>query len=202
MIFQDKEYKPKIWNGEQQTDEWFDLHSVRFTSTNATAIKASGKGLTTACKSIIDYERGIKPEHYTNEHIERGIREEPIIRMLYEIETDNIVDEVGFVYIPELPVGDSPDGLVGDDGCVEIKSFSYWKMYDYEKTGKHSYNNQIQWHLWVLDRNWCDFIVYCSELDRLRIKRIYQDNKMFTKFEKGVIKGIEILKEMRAFNKE
>lgn len=62
--------------------------------------------------------------------------------------------------------GSSPDGLIGDDGCSEYKC-----LVDPTRIGKvllnadlEEFEDQIQAHLWVTGRSWCDFCVYLPQM--------------------------------------
>ena len=59
--------------------------------------------------------------HFVNEHTERGHEDEPKARAAYAFENDIVVEEVGFITNSNLNAGYSPDGIVGNDGLIEIK---------------------------------------------------------------------------------
>ena len=111
----------KIHKINQGTPEWHDLRKGRMTASHAQEIANAGKGLNTYMLTLIArYYSNAEPDHYTNEHIERGNELEPEARGMYELELDCSVNEVGFVEIDQY-VGCSPDGLIGEDGGIEIK---------------------------------------------------------------------------------
>jgi hypothetical protein len=58
---------------------------------------------------------------YVNEHMKRGTELESDARELYEALTGTTVQEVGFCLHDTVNAGCSPDGLVGEDGGLEIK---------------------------------------------------------------------------------
>jgi hypothetical protein len=60
-------------------------------------------------------------ETFSGAHMQRGQAQEPDARMRYEVASGNIVEEVGFMRHAEIAAGCSPDGLIDDDGGVEIK---------------------------------------------------------------------------------
>jgi hypothetical protein len=134
----------------------------------------------------------------------RGNELEPFARELYEFENMVVVKNGGF--FEDGKRGDSPDGLVGDEGVIEIKSVQYnahW--YILEKGGYDTkYKWQIQNHLWITGRKWCDFVSYCPEFPpdkKLYIFRIEKNNEMIVQmeerikqFEELVEKNIEYLK--------
>jgi hypothetical protein len=95
--------------------------------------------------------------------MERGHEQEPIARMMYEYENFVIVTNGGF--FDWITYGDSPDGLVGDDGIVEIKSVIAPTHYATLRRGSFdpSYRWQLVGHLDCTGRQWVDFVSYCSD---------------------------------------
>jgi hypothetical protein len=92
------------------------------------------------------------------------------------------VVEVGLCLHDEFECGASPDGLVGDDGGLEIKCplphthVSYLRAGDV--TGK--YIPQIQGCLWITGREWWDFMSYHPAMEDL-IVRVYRDEGVYQK---------------------
>jgi predicted phage-related endonuclease len=111
----------KLHNIKQGTDEWLKLRLGKLTASSAQAIASNGKGLETLVyEKVAELLTHKLPEQFENEHIKRGNELEPLARNSYELETGNVVKEVGFVELDQY-TGASPDGLVGDDGLVEFK---------------------------------------------------------------------------------
>ena len=97
----------------------------------------------------------------------RGTEQEPIARAAYEAHSGVFVDQVGFVLHPTIKwLGASPDGLVGDDGLVEIKNPNTATHLQYRKAGKvpTKYKNQMMLQLACTQRKWCDFVSFDSRL--------------------------------------
>lgn len=97
----------------------------------------------------------------------RGTEQEPIARAAYEAHTGVFVDQVGFVPHPTIQwLGASPDGLVGEDGLVEIKNPNTATHLQYRKAGKvpAKYKNQMMLQLACTGRKWCDFVSFDSRL--------------------------------------
>ncbi len=116
-----------------------------------------------------------KPEEtYKNEAMQRGIELEAEARGLYEFITGNIVKKVGLCV--EDRCGASPDGLVGEDGSIEIKcpSLAVHVSYLIEDKLPTDYFQQVQGQLFVTKRDWVDFISYFPEMQPL-IKRVTPD---------------------------
>jgi len=190
--------KMKVHNFEQGSEEWHKLREGKFGSTDAQAVQANGKGLETKCyEKVGELIAGKVIDDWTNEHIERGKEHESIARSLYQIETDNWVDEVGYVELNKR-VGCSPDGIVGDDGLVEIKcpSDKNFIRYVFEKKVPKKYFWQMQYQMWVTDRKWCDFVNFNKHLDKISIIRIERDEEAIEKIVEGVKAGIEKVEEI------
>lgn len=119
---------------------------------------------------------------YANAAMERGNRDEPWARHEYEKATGNKVDEVGFIRLDtaEFTVGYSPDGLVGDDGLIEIKSRSPRIQMRTILTDEVPAANmaQIMCGLYVTGREWLDYVSYSNGMP-LYIKRVSPDNDWF-----------------------
>lgn len=160
----------KFIDVEQNTDEWFDLRAGKLTSSKIGCIMANhGKAFGEPAKK---YAVNIAIEQitgktiassYSNEHMERGHEQEPIARMLYERETFSPVSNGGF--FESDFIGCSPDGLVNNDGVIEIKSviapvhFANIKRNTVDPT----YKWQCVANLLFTGREWMDFISFCSD---------------------------------------
>lgn len=92
----------------------------------------------------------------------RGIQLEDEARAWYEMRRAVDVQQVGFCKHETLEVGGSPDGLVGDDGLVEIKCRSaknhLRSVLEYQDIAT---STQVQGLMWVTGREWCDVVAYC-----------------------------------------
>jgi len=115
---------------------------------------------------------------YVNEHMKRGTELEPDARELYEALTGHTVQEVGFCLHDTVNAGCSPDGLVGDDGGLEIKCPAPATHVEWVKAGvmpsKHL--QQIMGCLWVTGRSWWDFMSYHQTMKPL-IVRVERDEE-------------------------
>lgn len=123
----------------------------------------------------------VEPVH-ANAAMERGNRDEPWARHEYEKATGNNVTEVGFIRLDtaEFTVGYSPDGLVGDDGLIEIKSRAPRIQMRTILTDEVPAANmaQIMCGLYVTGREWLDYVSYSNGMP-LYIKRVSPDNDWF-----------------------
>lgn len=100
---------------------------------------------------------------FKNEDMERGHAQEPVARMLYE--DMNFVDVTNGGFFDWGDWGDSPDGLVNDDGVVEIKSVIATTHEATIKRGRYdpAYKWQVVGHLDGTGRDWVDFVSYCAD---------------------------------------
>ncbi|EMW2199053.1 YqaJ viral recombinase family protein [Enterobacter hormaechei] len=160
-----------IWHDvEQNGEEWDTLRLGKATASNFGLIMANdGKAFGEPAKRYalqlaLEQIKGCKSEFgFSNDHMERGHEQEPIARMLYEEMNFVDVDNGGF--FDHETYGDSPDGLVGQDGLVEIKSVIAATHYSTLNRGSFdpAYRWQLVGHLDCSGRDWVDFISYCSD---------------------------------------
>jgi YqaJ-like viral recombinase domain len=129
------------------------------------ALKVRTKYLSAVAREVVS---GKPMENYSNEHMERGKREEDEIRAKYAFDHDVDVVRVGFIKMnPQLcATGCSPDGLIGDDGMVEIKSAEPHILIEYLKgrTPAIEHMAQLQGGLWITGRKWVDIVIGCPGL--------------------------------------
>lgn len=115
---------------------------------------------------------------YVNEHMKRGTQLEPDARELYEALTGQSVEEVGFCLHDTVNAGCSPDGLVGEEGGLEIKCAAPATHVEWVKAGalpaKHL--QQIMGCLWITGRKWWDFMSYHPTMKPL-IVRVERDEE-------------------------
>lgn len=188
----------------QNSEEWFNLRVGKATSSNFAKIMANeGKAFGIpaqeyAQKIALEIVTGLKDEtaSYSNQYMARGHDLEPIACELYEME--NFVDVTNGGFNDHGWLGDSPDGNVGDDGCIEIKCVvpnTQWKRY--KKGGIDSaYKWQIHAHIWLGHKLWCDFISYCPEFPedkQLYVHRVHRDNDMIDRLESRVLEFKELI---------
>ena len=190
----------KIHNFEQRTEDWYNIRKGKMTASNADTIIANGKGLETYIYNLMaEYYSSAEKENYINADMQRGIDLEPEARLEFEFYTDLDVQEVGFIEYNEF-IGVSPDGLIGDDGLIEIKCPNdsvYFKLLLSDNI-KPEYIAQMQMQLYVTDRQYCYFVSYNPNFEKsLYIKKINRNEEMIEKLKKGLDKGTELIKEIK-----
>lgn len=111
----------------------------------------------------------------------RGVEDEPVARDVYA-QHYAPVSTVGFMVRDDwgFPIGYSPDGLVSDDGLLEIKSRRQKTQLGTVLDGSIPAENmaQLQCGLLVSGRAWIDYVSYCGGM-RLWRKRILPDPRWF-----------------------
>ena len=184
---------------EQNTDEWMELRRGKFTASSFSDLflKPTTAGYRNAIFKVV-YERltGEQPESFTNDWMQRGHELEPFAVQQYELETFNTVLPGGFFELNDY-VGASPDGLIGEDGLLEIKCPAYSTMIQYLMDQKlpTQYKWQVQGQLYVTGRKWTDFFAYHPKLKPIII-RIDRDEVMISELEQKLfdcIKEVETI---------
>lgn len=200
----------------QRSEEWFKIRAGKITASRICDIMPSRNGYPAGRQKYISQliaERltGEIQESYTNEAIQHGIETEAKARQYYEDETSNPVTEVDFIDAPDGSMsGASPDGLVGDDGMIEIKCPNTSTHIDTllgEPIPK-KYLYQMQWQLYCAGREWVDFVSFDDRLKEapIFIKRVKKDESMILKIKYEVdlaLKEIdEHIKKIKGFKNE
>ena len=190
---------------EQRTDEWYRIRDLKFTASHASTILAEGAGLKTLIKEILADHYSSKTyeefsDKYTNNNIERGNEFEDKARTIYEMEVCLPVKQVGFVEMSDH-VGCSPDGMVGDEGLVEIKNHNDKYYVNLLLTNKieKKYYNQMQMQLYVTDRKWCDYFAFNPNFPEkpFVLIRVYPDEITFGKLRNALERATNDLLEQK-----
>jgi exodeoxyribonuclease (lambda-induced) len=183
----------KIYDMEQGSDAWHEVRKLKFTASNATTIMAMGQGVKTLIKQMLaEYYSSANYPDYTakfeNVHIRRGHEFEDKARQVYALETGYNVETVGFVETDDYE-GCSPDGLVNDDGLLEIKNLSDNAFLELMLTDKieKKHLDQMQMQLYETGRRWCDYFAFNPNFEPCYYsKRIYPDIEVFEKLTEGL----------------
>ena len=185
---------------EQGSPEWFAMRAGKVTASKAADVMSA---ITTAgyrnylADLVVERLTGGKTESFTNAAMQWGVDQEPFARAEYEVKTGNFVDQVAFVDHPTIVnFGCSPDGLVGDDGLIEIKCPNTATHIDYVMQDKvpTKYIPQIQCQLAVTGRKWCDFVSFDPRLPdglQILIVRLERDDEYIEKLEARVVKFLD-----------
>jgi putative phage-type endonuclease len=157
----------------QGTEAWFARRAGKVTASRVADVIATTKSGPSASRQnylaqlVAERLTGVVEASYTNQAMAHGIDTEPLARAAYEIKTNCMVDQIDFVDHPDIAMsGASPDGLVGDDGLVEIKAPNTATHIDYLLSGvvPSKYKPQMIWQIACTGRKWCDFVSYDPRL--------------------------------------
>lgn len=193
-------YYPKI---EQGTPEWHALRNRPTASRFSDLVTPAGKPSSSAGAYVAEllaaYYGNPRP-FFATQAMENGTEREPEARELYEIITGNTVMQVGFVIGRDEPFspGCSPDGLVDDDGGIEIKCPEAWTHISTLIEGKMPAKHiaQTQGFLFVTGREWCDFVSYCPLLPaehQMFIERQYRDARYIAALDAATAQAQELM---------
>ena len=183
---------------EQGTEAWAAARRGKVTASRvADVIKKTKSGYSTSRKNyaaqlLCERLTGRTAEGFSNAAMQWGTENEPEARVAYEFMKNVTVDLVGFIDHPSIAMsGASPDGLVGEDGLVEIKCCNTATHLEVLLSGEidPDYITQIQWQLACSGRKWCDYVGFDPRLPahlQLFIKRIERDQRTIIELETEV----------------
>lgn len=163
---------------EQRTPEWFAQRLGLVTASRIADVMAKTKSGPAASRAnylaqlVTERLTGQLTEGFQSPAMAWGTEQEPHAIAAYSARTGVLVDEVGFIRHPTLEAGASPDGLVGEDGLIEVKSPNTATMLEYieDRAIPTRYRLQIQWQLAVTGRDWADFVAFDPRLpDHLQL---------------------------------
>lgn len=193
---------------EQRTDEWFQARCGKFSASEIINLKEGKNGYVTAARKNLIASKvcqrltGVVEQGFTSPAMQHGIDTEDEARDAYFIVKELPIEETGFVVHPSIDfAGASPDGLVGDDGLVEIKCPNTATHLEYllNDVVPENYLWQMQWQMACTGRNWCDFVSYDPRLPEeyaLFIKRVERDDTLLTHITSLVVSANDEVNEM------
>ena len=185
---------------EQGSDAWFNIRIGKVTASRVADVLAKTKtGYSTTrdnymAQLVCERLTGQKGESFTNAAMQHGTETEPLARAAYEALRDVLVDEVGFVSHPTIEMsGASPDGLVGEDGLIEIKCPNTATHIEtlLSETVPNKYYTQMQFQLSCTGRKWCDFVSFDNRLPselQMFVKRVPRDDVYIRLIEDEIVK--------------
>jgi putative phage-type endonuclease len=190
---------------QQGTDEWRLARCGWVGASNIAAVMSKGRsGAESATRNnykaqvVAEILSGLPLDSFNSSAMQWGTENEPFARAAYEVKTGLLVDQVGFVPHPDIfRTGASPDGLIGNDGLIEIKCPNTATHISYAVTGKipSEYQYQMLWQMEVTGRKWCDFASFdprMPESMQLYVQRFERDDARIAEIKAAVI---EFLKE-------
>lgn len=182
---------------EQGTDEWLEARRGIVTASEVHKLLTS-RGAVATNQTAREYIAELAAERitghvedvYVSREMELGTMNEPYARDGYAEYKGVQVDEVGFMVreYDGYKLGFSPDGLVSDEGLIEIKSRKpRIQINTILRDGVPNGNMaQIQMGLLVSGRKWCDYVSYSGGLP-LWICRVLPDQH----WQKNILEAVE-----------
>jgi putative phage-type endonuclease len=183
----------------QGSPEWKALRCGKVTASRVADVVARTKTGYSASRAnylaelIAERLTGTPAPSFTSAAMQHGTETEPEARDAYCYYHDVTVEQVAFVPHPKIDqAGASPDGLVGEDGLVEIKC---------PNTATHletllgqavpaKYADQMQFQMACTGRKWCDFVSYDPRMPehmRLFVRRVPRDDARISHLEGEIV---------------
>jgi putative phage-type endonuclease len=188
-----------IYACEQRSEAWSALRVGKVTGSRTAEVCAEIKKGEAASRRnyraeiIAETLTGQPADTYISKEMQWGIDTEPFARAAYELECDATVDSgIGFAVHPRIKrFGASPDGLVGNDGLVELKCPNTATHIDYILSGivPAEYKAQMLSEMACSERQWCDFVSFDPRLPRrlqLFVRRFARDDARILEIETKV----------------
>ena len=200
-------YAEKVAAAPQGTPEWLRQRTGWVTASRFADVmdfrkdgKPGARREAYLYETVISRLTGNAPERFVTDAMQWGTEHEPAARMAYETATGRIVETVGFARHPTIKMcGGSVDGLVDDDGMVEIKCPNTKTHLVTVMSQVCEHLPQIQGYLWITGREYCDFVSFDPRLPdglSLYIQRIQRDDDYIGKLSAAVIAFIDETLEM------
>lgn len=189
---------------DQGSEEWLTARRGKITGSRFKDARDKLKGgqPSKACLGYaMDVARerigGSAPSKFQNAAMRTGTEQEPFARAMYEARTGHMVDEAGFYLSDDAVFGLSPDGLIDDDGVLEIKTMvSSDTLFTAVADGDLSaYMDQCLGYLWLLGRQWVDLVLWAPDLDLMAIHRIHRDEDAIEKLESDLMEFARMVKK-------
>jgi len=189
-------------NLKQNSEEWKDGRRGRITASRFGDViaKPSSKRHQIYLQQLRLDIKGVPRFERDTPWFDHGKEMEPEARGLYAWEKQVDVEEVGLIVHPKYDfISCSPDGLVGGDGGIEIKSRVVLSGHlKSKKVGVDAVHKpQIQGSLWITVREWWDFVSFYKHKDYtdIHIHRVYPDENYIKMLEE---KSLEFWEKVNA----
>ena len=194
----------KIYDFEQGTEEWHKIRLGKITASKFDILTGKTFG-----KTVYNYAYEIVAEIITGQwkevsakQMEWGSENEPYARKAYKMLTFNNAKEIGFIEHDDM-IGCSPDGIIGDEGLIEIKC--PWNSSNHvislaKKEIPLIYKAQVQGQLWISERKWCDFVSYDprvkDDFKKIILIRVNRDEEYIEFLKEKVFKFKKIVQDI------
>ena len=193
---------------EQGSPEWLSLRLGKVTASRIKEVIANGRGNAPSkmaesymMELVAEILTGESKPFFENDAMRWGTEKEEEARAVYSIKNSRFdIEEVAFIEHSEF-IGVSPDGLVGDDGLIEIKCPNTTTQLKRALSDNYSkdYKAQIQMQLWVSERAWCDFVSFDPRLSGAAgylEQRVYRDDEFIYDMKTKTYEFVGKMKEL------
>lgn len=183
---------------EQGSDAWKALRAGKVTASRVADVLSKIKSGESAGRKnyrmdlVAERLTGKPADSFTNSAMQWGTEQEPFARIAYETHKGLFVEQVPFVDHPTIEwFGCSPDGLVAEDGLLEIKCPNTTTHLEYLQDGKppSKYIPQMMAQMACTGRKWCDFASFDPRLPedlQLFVVRLNRDDAYIQEMEAEV----------------
>jgi len=195
---------------EQGSEEWLQARVGRATASRFSDVMASIRSGEAASRKnyraelVVERLTGQPVDTYKSPAMEWGNEYEPVARLKYELTTGNNVEECGLFIHNSIMAGASPDGLVNDDGLLEIKCPN--TATHIETLRKQEVPRQYYWQvmgqLWLTGRKWCDFVSFDPRMPanaQYFTTRVLRDDEAIADLEDNIVMFLRSVDEEVAF---
>jgi hypothetical protein len=196
---------------EAERERWFELRRGKFTSSRFGDLMKRGRGKDEWGQVALTYMYQVAAERmgsfsfgFSSSATKWGVDNEANAIAAYAAKANCTVDSTPFQFFDHKHYGGTPDGLVGDDGVVEVKCpyspAEHFKTF-VTKTVPVQYYWQVFGHLLVTGRQWCDFISFDPRLEGpngLVVIRVERDQSVIDVLQKRIDQADKVIKHWLA----
>lgn len=155
-----------------------------------------GKTAYSYAEEVVQRLMGVHIPDYVSQAMQDGIDREPLAVEAYQLHKAVDVDardpQIRITHPDYDYISGEPDGLVGDNGLIEVKcpneSNHFKNLLNGEQISQYMY--QIQGYMWLTEREWCDFVSYqpnYPEKYQLSINRVVRDDDIISELEQRCV---------------
>lgn len=192
----------KLYDFPQGSDNWLQCRAGKITASRFKDARDRLKTTGAASSKCVAYAAQVAVERIAGRPIgttfqswqmKEGQEQEPAARNAYDVETGNVVREVGAIATDDDLFLYSPDGLIGEDGLLEVKTLlSAEVILRVVGAGDLSdYVDQCMGGLWLTGRKWIDLVLWAPALEpigrALTIHHITRDEAAIEKLEADLL---------------
>lgn len=200
----------RILDHEQGSPEWFAARAGLATASCfadvMATIRSGGEAASRRnyrARLVVERLTGKAVQTFETAAMRQGREREPLAIQAYETRTGELVDRVGLCVHDKLLAGASPDGLVSDEGGLEVKCPELANHLEYLQIAgePQEYSWQIQGGMWITGRQWWDFVSFNPDFPehlQLVVRRVRRNEEAIARLEAAVEKFLaEVDREVK-----